>query len=187
VEWKKLQLRPPFVAALAAAGLLGAWLLLRGGGPAASTASAGGRPSGRGRGAEDVPRIGLARLASPPPSNRAGQRNLFEFGPEPPDPSERILRATPPPPAPAPMLTPPPVATPPPNRAANINLKYIGSLEGQGGVKVAVLLTDRNEILYGEVGQQVANRFKIVRIGFESVEVVDGGSGQSRRIPLRAN
>jgi len=52
---------------------------------------------------------------------------------------------------------------------------------------VAVLLTDRNEILYGQVGQQVANRFKILRIGFESVEVFDEGAGQSRRIPLKGN
>ena len=52
---------------------------------------------------------------------------------------------------------------------------------------MAVLLTDRNEILYGQVGQQVANRFKILRIGLESVEVLDEGSGQSRRIPFKGN
>jgi hypothetical protein len=72
-------------------------------------------------------------------------------------------------------------------RLASITLRYIGSLEAQGGIKVAVLLTDRNELLYGQVGQQVANRFKILRIGFESVEVMDEGSGQSRRIPLKGN
>jgi hypothetical protein len=31
------------------------------------------------------------------------------------------------------------------------------------------------------------NRFKVVRIGIESVDVQDVGSGQLRRIPLRGN
>ena len=87
-----------------------------------------------------------------------------------------------------PVATPNPQVTPPlAPRLVAINLKYVGTLEAAGGLKVAVLLTDRNEILYGQVGQQVANRFKILRIGLESVEVLDEGSGQSRRIPFKGN
>jgi hypothetical protein len=50
-----------------------------------------------------------------------------------------------------------------------------------------VLLTDRNEVVTGQTGDLVANRYKIVRIGFESVEVLDVGSGQTRRIPLKGS
>jgi hypothetical protein len=72
-------------------------------------------------------------------------------------------------------------------RALALNLKYIGSLENAKGLKVAVLLTDRNEVVTGQTGEVVANRYRIVRIGFESVEVLDVGSGQTRRIPLKGN
>lgn len=156
--------------------------------PPSPAAGPGQRPRARGAGASEVPRIDLARLAAPPAGPNAGRRDLFAFGAAEPEEEEDGGTAPTPPP------TPPPVATPHPQGAASaaprlvaINLKYIGSLEAQGGVKVAVLLTDRNEILYGQVGQQVANRFKILKIGFESVEVLDEGSGQSRRIPLKGN
>jgi hypothetical protein len=68
-----------------------------------------------------------------------------------------------------------------------LNLKYIGSVESKAGVKVAVLLTDRREVLTGQAGQVVANRYRIARIGLESVDLEDVGSGQSRRIPLKGN
>jgi hypothetical protein len=135
-----------------------------------------------------VPRIDLGRLGSPPSGGQAGRRDLFAFGAAEPEEDEEdgntaaapapLAAATPPNPLPVAPIAP---------RLVTINLKYIGSLEAQGGLKVAVLLTDRNEILYGQVGQQVANRFRILRIGFESVEVLDEGSGQSRRIPLKGN
>jgi len=161
-----------------------------------STLSPENRPSrtraGRpGAAAPELPRIDLARLASPAPGGKAGRRDLFEFGlleaeKDGEEEQEEPIAPSRPTPQPVVMANPelaPPVAP----RLVAITLKYIGSLETQGGPKVAVLLTDRNEILYGQVGQQVANRFKIMRIGFESVEVLDEGSGQSRRIPLKGN
>ncbi len=169
--------------------LLALYLRLRPQPPAAAP----GRPSrGRGAAASDLPRIDLARLSSPPPATKAGRRDLFGFGEAEADKDEGGKAggkpALPTAPTPAPVVTPNPQLAPPPApRLVAINLKYIGSLEAQGGVKVAVLLTDRNEILYGQVGQQVANRFKILRIGFESVELFDEGAGQSRRIPLKGN
>jgi len=73
-----------------------------------------------------------------------------------------------------------------PSRPAT-NLKYIGSVENKAGVKVAILVTDRREVLTGQAGQVVANRYRIARIGLESVDLEDVGSGQSRRIPLKGN
>jgi hypothetical protein len=152
--------------------------------------SSGPRGGRSGTSGTDLPRIDLARLDSPTRPSSAGRRDLFEFGfAEPEKGDEDDLPVEPPPskPTPSPVVANPGLAPPVAPRLVAINLKYIGSLEAQGGPKVAVLLTDRNEILYGQVGQQVANRFKILRIGFESVEVLDEGSGQSRRIPLKGN
>jgi hypothetical protein len=67
-----------------------------------------------------------------------------------------------------------------------MNLKYIGSLDNSRGIKVAVLMTEKSEILTGKVGEVVANRYKIDKIGFESVDLKDVTSGQTRRIALRA-
>jgi hypothetical protein len=84
-----------------------------------------------------------------------------------------------PPPAPVPTGPPPP----PP-----LNVKFIGSVEDKRrGLKVAVLLTDRQEILTGKAGETVANRLKIVTIGLESIDVQDVGASAVRRIPLKGN
>lgn len=144
---------------------------------------------------EPIPRIDLGRLDQPPPENRAGRRDLFAFG-GPEDLSADAGAAKPavPPPPMAPP-SPPPAAIDPatglPVSAAQrlppLNLKYIGSVENKMGVKVAVLVTDRNEVLTGQAGQVLANRYKIARIGLESVDLEEIGTGQSRRIPLRGN
>ncbi|MFN8096071.1 MAG: hypothetical protein U0599_28300 [Vicinamibacteria bacterium] len=52
-------------------------------------------------------------------------------------------------------------------------------------MKVAILLTDRREVLTGQAGEVVANRYRIAKIGLESVDLEEVGTGQSRRIPLR--
>jgi hypothetical protein len=67
-----------------------------------------------------------------------------------------------------------------------MNIKYIGAVERKG-VKVAMLMTDRNEVLTGQAGEMVGNRFRIVKIGLESVDVQEVGSEQVRRIPLKGN
>jgi hypothetical protein len=171
------------LALVLAAGTV-AYLRLR---PDLPAGGSGARSRAPGTAATEVPAIGLARLDAPLAASAAGKRNLFEFGaaaaPEDEEPDEEPDAPTPPP-----QMSPTLEATPPPGpRLFAITLKYIGTLEAEGGLKVAVLLTDKNEILYGQVGQQVANRFKILRIGHESVEVLDEGSGQSRRIPLKGS
>jgi hypothetical protein len=132
-----------------------------------------------------VPRIDLARLTTERPETSAGRRDLFRFGTAARDEEEA---------EPVPAYTPEPLATPPveatyapPPGPPPLNLKYLGSVENRAGVKVAVLMTDRKEVLTGQMGEMVANRYRIARIGLESVDLEDVGSGQSRRIPLRGN
>ena len=95
--------------------------------------------------------------------------------------------------------TPPPVTLPSAGSAAALgdgpaapslpplNVKYIGSVENAAGIKVAVLVTDRQEVLTGQPGQVIANRYRIARIGLESVDLEDISTGQSRRVPLRGS
>jgi hypothetical protein len=144
---------------------------------------AGGPAAGRTREA-DVPGIDLARLESPRPATELGKRDLFDFGvpptlppppPTPPPPEEAMEQAL----APVTVPTPPP---PPP-----LNIKYIGALEDKKGLKVAMFLNDRKEVLTGQPGDLVANRFRVVRIGIESVDIQELGSEQTRRIPLKGN
>ena len=137
-----------------------------------------------------VPRIDLARIDAPRGENPAGGRDLFAFGrAAEQDRTPPAVVAVQPPAAPGPRGMPgdavagmPVTPSLPP-----LNLKYIGSVENKAGIKVAVLLTDRREVLTGQAGQVVANRYRIARIGLESVDLEDVGSGQSRRIPLKGN
>jgi hypothetical protein len=69
-----------------------------------------------------------------------------------------------------------------------LSVKYIGAMEDKKrGLKVAILLTDRQEILTGRAGDVIANRLKIVNIGLESVDVQDVGAQSVRRLPLKGN
>ena len=168
--------------AVAAAASVG-WIVLRDTGPAvAPSASAAEAPKDAGRREPDLPRIDLARLDRPRPESGVGHRDLFDFAAPPP---------TLPPPMPSapPVMeeTPPPVTVPTPPPLPPLNIKYIGAFEGNKGLKVAVLMTDRKEVLTGQVGEVVANRYRIVKIGLESVDVQDVGSEQVRRIPLKGN
>jgi hypothetical protein len=182
------------LGALAAALALAALWTLRH--PGATTVSlARPRPSSA---PEPIPRIDLARIDQPPAENQAGRRDLFAFG-GPEDLSDGEG-------GPKPAVTPPPITATVPAGASvpaidpatglpvsaaprlpPLNLWYIGSVENKAGVKVAVLVTDRKEVLTGQAGQVVANRYRIARIGVESVDLEEIGTGQSKRIPLRGN
>lgn len=161
-------------AVAAVAALMIWWLPHKG--PVAVSTSAAVDPA-----PETVPRIDLERLPRERPTLRIGLRDIFAFGPPPTLP-----------PTPRPAMTPTAdpqealVPTPLPGpRLPPLTLKYIGSVENGRGVRVAVLLTDRNELLTGQAGEVVANRYKIAKIGLESVDLEEVGTGQVKRIPLR--
>lgn len=150
-----------------------------------------GAPTARAR-AEALPppiqRIDLARLSAERPDGDAGRRDLFRFGAAARSEAEQdeLPVVSVPVPAPAPAVPADGASTQAPSLPP-LNLKYLGSVENRAGVKVAVLLTDRKDVLTGQAGDTVANRYRIARIGLESVDLEDVSSGQSRRIPLRGN
>jgi len=173
-----------WAAAVLALGLAaGLYFWARGGPPSTASAngSAAGWPAAPVGNDPEVPRIDLARLESPKGEASAGRRDLFDYGVPPA-----------PPPTPRPLVLPPPVmASPAPTGPISVpvplpllNVRYVGAIEDKRGLKVAVFLTDRDEVLTGQTGQVVGNRFRIVRIGLESVDIQEVGSDQTRRIAL---
>ena len=105
-------------------------------------------------------------------------RNLFRFKTKPPPP--------PPPPAvvqPGPSVLPsgPPLPAPPPP----IALKFIGIVEGtERQQKIAVLVDGQHHVIYGHEGATIEGRFRILRIGAESIEMayLDGRGRQTIRV-----
>ncbi len=171
---KRLVLVLGAVAAVAA--LVTWWLPHKG--PVAVSTSAAVDPT-----PETVPRIDLERLPRERPKLRIGLRDIFAFGPPPTLPPTPRPPTTPTPTAdPQEALVPTPLPGP---RLPPLTLKYIGSVENGRGARVAVLLTDHNELLTGQAGEVVANRYKIAKIGLESVDLEEVGTGQVKRIPLR--
>ncbi len=131
-----------------------------------------------------LPRIALSRLDAKVASTTAGGTDVFQFG----APSAKMApQAAPAHVEPAAPVTVAPIVSPTPPPVPVMNVKYIGSVDDKKGLKVAVLMTDRKEVLTGRPGDVVANRLKIVSIGLESVDVQDVGSDHVRRIPMRAN
>jgi hypothetical protein len=127
------------------------------------------------------PDVRLEVLKQPPPEVHGGDRNPFRFKPKPPPP---------PPPAPArgegSGSGPPPPPPPPPGPPLPppITLKYFGVVDTPGGRRVAAL-TDGKAVFHGEEGQIVDGRYRIVKIGVESI-IVEYADGRGRTtIPLR--
>ena len=108
-------------------------------------------------------------------------RNPFRFGVPPPPPAPPRPVAPPPPTSVAP---PPPMVPQGPPPPPAISLKFVGVMQLPTGKKIASL-SDGKGILMGAEGDVIDGRFRIVRIGVESIvmEYLDGRGRQT--IPLR--
>jgi hypothetical protein len=140
--------------------------------------------------AEQIPWIDLDRAKSSgeaPPLSRQ-KRNIFQFVMSAPPPSVADNGGMPgmdpnaPPPADTPEPTPTPEPPPPP-----MAIKFIGLLEPKGKSKIAVLMSEQKEVMHGREGDVLGGRYRIVKIGLESVDMQDVTTGQSQRIALRGN
>jgi hypothetical protein len=131
--------------------------------------------------AEATPDVHLAALDSERTKPEAGERNLFRFktkaAPPPPPPPPPRQTAPIAPPAPVVQTGPPP---PPP-----IPLKFIGLVEVSARAqKIAILSDGLNVPFYGREGDIIEGRYRILKIGVESVELayVDGRGRQTIRL-----
>ena len=169
------QRRPLILVAASAALAVALWLFLRDDGGEAMVKRAARDTSGPGA---SVPRIGLDRPVGE--EVPVGDRDLFDYGAPPPT-------LAPPPTQPAEPLLPTPDPEPTPTPLPPLAVKYMGSVENGKGVKVALFVTDKKEVLAGQVGDTVMNRFRVMKIGFESVDVQQVGFDQVQRLPLKPN
>lgn len=105
-------------------------------------------------------------------------RNIFEFGAEPPPPPPA---AKPPEPKiiPQPIgLAPPPIeiakpADSPKPQAPPIPLKFYGFISTPRGADRRGFFLDGEDIVVAAEGETIKNRYKVVRIGLNSVEMED--------------
>ena len=126
------------------------------------------------------PGVHLDALNEERPKPETAERNLFRFKPKAPPPQ---------PPAPVlpvqPVMPSVPTGPPPPPPLPPITLKYIGVVEAPTqGEKIAILSDGRNAPFYGKEGAIIEGRYRILKIGVESVELayLDGRGRQTIRL-----
>jgi hypothetical protein len=112
--------------------------------------------------------VHLEALDEPRPKADGPERNPFRFQPKPPPPPPPGLAR------PAPLVTAPPVPSGPPPPPP-IPLKFIGTVEPTPGDQVAAL-SDCRYTFRGREGDIIDGRYRLVKIGVESVimEYLDG-------------
>jgi hypothetical protein len=125
-------------------------------------------------------KVQLDALKAPRPAPGETERNPFRFYQRPPPP---LPVAPPRPAAAAPAEEIGPVVPPPPPPPPPIPLKFIGTVEGRGVGKIAAF-SDCKRTFYGREGDIVDGRYKLVKIGVESVVMVyaDGRGQQTIRL-----
>ena len=116
------------------------------------------------------------------------QRNPFRFGGGRPPASFDAVPVLPPLPSQGGALD---IAAAPaspggaPAPTAAIPLTFIGFMESPGIEGRVVILTDGDDVFHGRRGDVVDGRYRIVRLGLESVELerIDGGGQATLRLP----
>jgi hypothetical protein len=149
----------------------------RAGGRTGGTATDRSRQEPVAEGAIDVR---LESLEAERPKPGPTDRNLFRFREKPPPPPPANPGATSPPPFAPPTPEPAGPPQPPP-----IALKFIGIVkQGANERKIAVLSDGSGPPLYGAEGDVVAGRYRILKIGEESIELAyaDGRGRQTIRL-----
>jgi hypothetical protein len=151
-------------------------------GAAASNQRAGSaQPRGKTAGAAAAPDVHLDALEAERPAPEESERNVFRFKPKaPPPPPASTMPSTP-------IQTAPPVAAAPagPPPPPPITLKFIGVMEQPGTkVKIAVLSDGQGPPMFGSEGGTVAGRYRVLKIGVESIELsyLDGRGRQTIRL-----
>jgi len=140
-----------------------------GSGPARRAAAAG---------VAEPPHVDLEALAAPRIAVERAGRNPFRLGAEAPSPTASVPVS---PSLAAPQVNAgPPVPPPPPP----IPLKYIGTVTAPVPTGRIAVLSDGKFVYYGREGDVIDGRYRVVRIGEESlqIEYVDGRGRQTLRM-----
>ncbi len=141
----------------------------------AARATARTTPGGRTATSVTAPDVHLQALQDPRPGPQP-ERNLFRFKPKAPPPPPAVVAA--------PMVVAVPSGPPPPPPLAPITMRFIGLVEAPEHAQKIAILSDGRGIYQGREGDIIEGRYRIVRIGVESVEMVylDGRGRQTIRL-----
>jgi hypothetical protein len=149
--------------------------------PAAATRQAArGGPAPAGGTAPPVEDVALESLEASQPEPGDSDRNPFRFGGRQSAAAEGPAAgpvASGVPSGPGPLAAPPPAGPPP------MPVRFFGIVEDHGR-KLAALTDGRGNVFYGSEGDIIEGRYRIVRIGVESIELawVDGRGQQTIRL-----
>jgi hypothetical protein len=130
--------------------------------------------TGAGSAAVEAPDVHLPALTAERPKPIDTSRNLFRFKPRP---------TPPPPPAPIVVAPPAPIGPLPPPPVPPIMLRYIGYVE-KDGKKLATLSDATGHPESGGEGDIIQGRYRILKIGVESIDVayLDGTGRRTIRL-----
>jgi hypothetical protein len=119
--------------------------------------------------------LNLDRLRATAGSLKESERDPFRFRPKPPPPAPRVQ-------APPVVFAPPPVPTGPPPPPP-IPLKFLGFVT-IAGQRVAAFSDARGNTFNGKEGDVLEGRYRLLRIGTDSVDVAysDGRGRQAIRM-----
>ncbi len=173
------------LVALAAAGVALIVIYMRsdGNSPAGSPATPSnpaGRAAGAAPGEVDETDVKLELLQADRDSLTDAARNPFRFEAKPAPAPVRPTRPADDPPE---IFTPPPVPSGPPPPPP-IPLRYIGYVGSAGGSLTASFSDGRGNVIPAKEGDIIEGRYKVLRIGADSVELayVDGRGRQTIRL-----
>jgi hypothetical protein len=184
---RQMQLLIGLGAVLALLVVYQVWPMMMGGAPpaarnrAASPTAAPARAAQKGA-TDRLEDVRLAKLEQEWPAPGDTRRNPFTMAPAPPPPSATPSASSKPvdegpPPPPVPTGPPPPPPIPP------ITLKFIGVISSDSIGKIAGL-SDGKFVYRGREGQTIEGRYRIVKIGEESIQIeyVNGTGRQTIRL-----
>jgi hypothetical protein len=150
---------------------------------AARTRKGSGTAGADGTQGVQTPDVHLEALDAERAQPGAGARNLFRFREKAPPPPP--APAKPPSQQPAMPVNPAPQPPPGPPPLPPISLKFIGIIESPTHArKIAVLSDGRNPPFQGEEGAIIEGKYRILKIGVESIELayLDGRGRQTIRL-----
>jgi hypothetical protein len=153
----------------------------------ATTSNRQGQPSGsRAQSTQaagpEAPDVHLEALQGDRTKPGSAGRDLFRFKPKAPPPPPPAPKGPVQPSTPVPAA---PTGPPPPPPVPPITLKFIGVMEVPTEArKIAVLSDGRGAPFYGKEGEIVEGRYRILKIGVESIDIAyaDGRGRQTIRL-----
>jgi hypothetical protein len=128
-----------------------------------------------------APDVRLEALAAERPAPGDADRNIFQFEARPAPPPSSLSRAG------RESVDRPPAPVAGPAGPAPIALKFIGFVKREAGAEKIAILSDGRGVYHGGEGAIIEGRYRILKIGEESIEMayLDGQGRRTIRLSGR--